>query len=307
MDTFDLIIIGGGPAGITAGIYGARKKLKILLITKDFVGQAGKAFSIENFPGFERIHGLELIEKLKNQLKRFEITIVEGENAKEIKKNKNLFRISVNKKDKYFSKTIIITSGRDPRPLEVPGEKEFLGKGVSYCVHCDAPLFKDKITAVVGGGNAALGSALDLARYCPKVYLLEAGLKSVADELIQERVKKNKKIEIIYNAKVKEIKGQKFVKLLVYQDQISKKDIELPVEGVFIEIGSVPATGFIRGLVDFNEKDEIKINLKTCATKTPGLFAAGDVSEIKYKQIIIAAGEGAKAALSAYEYISKNE
>lgn len=302
---YDLIIIGGGPAGITAGIYGARKKLNILLISKDFTGQVGRAFLIENYPGFQKTRGLKLIEKLKKHLKKFEIKIKEGENVKEIKKIKNLFRVSVNKKSKYFAKAVIIASGGDPRPLEVPGEKEFLGRGVSYCVHCDAPIFKNKIVAVIGGGNAGFGAALDLVRYCLKVYILEVGPKVIADEINQEKVKATQKIEIIYNAKVKEIKGKNFVNSLIYQNQVSKKVLELSVEGVFIEIGSIPATGFVRELVDFNEKDEIKIDPKTCATRTPGIFAAGDVSEIKYKQIIIAAGEGAKAALSAYEYLQK--
>ncbi len=223
---YDLIIIGGGPAGITAGIYGARKKLNILLISKDFTGQVGRAFLIENYPGFQKTRGLKLIEKLKKHLKKFEIKIKEGENVKEIKKIKNLFRVSINKKGKYFAKAVIIASGGDPRPLEVPGEKEFLGRGVSYCVHCDAPIFKNKIVAVIGGGNAGFGAALDLVRYCLKVYILEVGPKVIADEINQEKVKATQKIEIIYNAKVKEIKGKNFVNSLIYQNQVSKKDGE---------------------------------------------------------------------------------
>lgn len=300
---YDLIIVGGGPAGITAGIYGARKRLKTLLISKDFLGQVGRAFDIENYPGFEKIRGIELIEKLKNHLKKCEVNIKEGENVKEIKKENDFFEISVNSKEKYIAKAVIIASGKDPRPLEIPGEKEFLGKGVSYCVHCDAPMFKNKIVAVVGGGNAGFEAALGLASYCSKVYILEVGPKVLADEINQEKAKDNKKIEIVYNAEMKEIKGKNFVSSLIYQDQASKKDIELFLEGVFIEIGSIPATGFVRELVDFNDKDEIKTDANGCVAKTSGLFAAGDVTNVKYKQIIIAAGEGAKTALSAYEYL----
>ncbi|GAG10558.1 unnamed protein product, partial [marine sediment metagenome] len=191
----------------------------------------------------------------------------------------------------------------DPRPLEVPGEKEFLGRGVGYCVTCDGPLFAGKEVAVVGGGNSGFEAAIELSKYCPKVYILHSGSKPKADELAQERVGKNKKIEIILNAKTKEIKGDKFVNLLIYEDAPSKKIKELLVKGVFVQIGYVPATGFLKGLVDFNKKDEIKIDAVTCETKTPGLFAAGDVTNAPVKQIIVAAGDGCKAALSAYKYL----
>jgi len=300
---YDLIIIGGGPAGITAGIYAARKKLDTLLITKNFISQAGKAAWIENYPGFKGIVGLDLMNKFKEQLDKLEIDINEGEEVKGIKKKGNVFEIRTTEKDRYTAKTVIITSGRDPRPLEVPGEKEFIGRGISYCVTCDGPLFSGKTVAVIGGGNSAFMAAFELAKYCPKVYLLEAGPRPKADEINQERAKKEAKIKVICHAKIKEIRGKDFVNSLVYEDQLSQKINELPVAGVFIEIGSLPATGFVKDLVDFNERDEIQIDPETCSTKTPGLFAAGDVTDIRDKQIIIAGGEGAKAALSAYYYL----
>lgn len=300
---FDLIIIGGGPAGISAGIYAARKKLNTLLITKDFIGQSGNALNVENYPGFESIAGIELMGKFKKHLERFAIDINEGENVKKIERKNGVFEITTSEKDRYLARAVIITSGRDPRPLEVPGEKEFIGKGVSYCVTCDGVFFSGKTVAVVGGGNAGFYAAEELAKYCPKIYLLEGGSRLRADEIIQERVRGIEKIEVICNAKIQEIHGKDFVTSLVYEDQASKKKIELAVSGIIVEIGSIPATGFINNLVDFNEKDEIKIDPATCATKTPGLFAAGDVTDVKYKQIIIACGEGAKAALSAYEYL----
>lgn len=304
---YDLIIVGGGPAGITAGIYAARKKLDTLLISKDFIGQTGKAFLVENYPGFKKIQGFQLIEKFNKHLRKFKIDINEGEEVIKIKKEKDgFFEIRTSQKDRYSARAIIIASGRDPRPLEVPGEKEFLGRGVSYCLICDGPMFSGKTVAVVGGGNSGFEGALDLVRFCPKVYILEVGSKVLADEINQERARVTKKIEVICNAKVKKIKGRDFVNSLIYQDQISQKNIEISVEGIFVEIGSIPATGFVKGLVDFNEEDEIKINPKTCATETPGLFAAGDVTDVRDKQIIVAAGEGAKAALSAYDYLQKN-
>lgn len=695
----DLIIIGGGPAGITAGIYAARKKLNTLLITKDFIGQVGWAFFIENYPGFDGILGQELMAKFKKHLEKFEIDINEGEEVMKIEKENDVFKILTSQKDRYLAKTVVIASGRDPRPLEVAGEKEFLGHGISYCttclppgeeivannslakieelgiaqkvltvdgsfqnikqivgrdyngeiikiktkfftepvkltanhpvlttrierdyyrkilrinkprwkragllteedallypvisktkdvkkirfseilgvevqngkaknnqethtshripdeipinekflrlagyylsegcitrhginiyfnkkenkfindvknlfeevfslkvysktvggvtrvsifsklvkdlflvlfgkyapnkkiphwmlflpkekqkeiikgfyrgdgclrakdfcivttsrtlsyqlrdillrfniipgiekrekeklnktlgeigrrkirfnydkyhiriggpslekmseilgvhhpridtrkqickhawikdsylylpireikrenykgkvynllvdesntyvaknfiVHnCDAPLFRNKNVAVIGGGNSGFEAALELTKYCPKIYILERGSKPRADEINQERAKKTAKIEVLLNAELKEIRGKNFVNSITYKDLKSKKLKELKAEGVFVQIGLIPATGFVKGLVDFNKKDEIKIDPKTCATKTPGLFAAGDVTDVPIKQIIVAAAEGAKASLSAYEYLSKQK
>jgi len=302
---FDLIIIGGGPAGISAGIYAVRKKLKTLILTKDFVGQIGKAFNIENYPGFIKIRGIELVQKLKDHIQKFEIEIEEGAKATHVEKDNGGFLVQTENGEKYRAKALLVATGRDPRPLEVPGEKEFLGKGVGYCVTCDGPLFADKKTAVVGGGNSGLESALELSDYCSQVYVLELHDKLLADEIFQERAKKKHNIEIVLNARTKEIKGIGNVKSIIYEDLKTKKEKEIEVEGVFIEIGYIPATSFLKGLVDFNEQDEVIIDLQTNQTKTPGIFAAGDVTNVKQKQIIIAAGEGAKAALSIYDYLKK--
>ena len=300
---YDLIIIGGGPAGITAGIYAARKKLNTLLISKDFLGQTGKAWEIQNYPGYESILGAELMGKFKAQLEKFSIDLNEGEAAKSIKKKGDLFEIRTTQKDRYTAKAVIVASGRDPRPLEVKGEKEFIGHGLSYCVTCDGPMFQGKNVAVIGGGNAGFMASLELVKFCPKVYLLEEGIKPRADELVQEQVKNSGKAEVVCNIKIKEIKGTVFVDGLVYEDKITKKETTLAVQGVFVEIGSLPATGFLKELVDFNQKDEIKVNPRTNETKTPGLFAAGDVTDVRDKQVITACGEGAKAAISAYNYL----
>jgi len=305
MSVYDLIIIGGGPAGITAGIYAARQKLNTLLITKDFGGQvARKAVVIENYPGFEEISGMELIKKFEKHLRKQKVDIERDEVTK-LKKIKNGFLVLTKSKNRFESKAVIIASGAAPRPLEVPGEKKFIGRGVSYCTICDGPLFSNKIVAAIGGGNAGFEAAIFLSNIAKKIYILEYGPKVGADQTNQERVKKTGKVEVITNAALKQIKGQKFVNSIIYQDRNSKKNITLPLEGVFVEIGSQPATAFVKGLVDFNKKDEIKINLRTNQTKISGLFAAGDITEIKDKQIVIAAGEGAKAALSAYDYLQK--
>lgn len=301
---YDLIIIGGGPAGITAGIYAAREKLNTLLITKNFGGQINrKAVSIENYLGFPKISGLDLIKKFENHLRKFPIEIIFGTVTK-VKRKKGTFIILSENKKQFYSKALIIASGVDPRPLEVPGEKEFIGKGVSYCVTCDGPLFKDKNVAVIGGGNAGIEAAIALSKWVKKVYVLEFLPTIQADKVNIDRFQKLKKRgEIITNVEVKEIKGTRFVNSLIYKDRKAKETKTLSVEGIFIEIGSIPATQFVKGLVEFNEKDEIKINPMTGETSTRGLFAAGDADDVPYKQIVSAAGEGAKAALSAIRYL----
>jgi thioredoxin-disulfide reductase len=305
MVVYDLIIIGGGPAGITAGIYAARQKLNTLLITKSFGGQiARKAVGIENYPGFEEISGLDLIKKFEKHLRKQKIDI-ERDGVRKVKKIGEKFLVQTTGKNTFEAKAVIIASGADPRPLEVPGEKKFIGKGVSYCTTCDGPLFANKKVAVVGGGNAGFEAAIFLAKFAKKIYILEYSEKINADVENQERVKKTGKIEVITNVQPKEVKGEKFVNSLIYLNGKTEKEVNLAVEGVFIEIGTQPATSFVKGLVDFNEKDEIKVNPWTSQTSCPGLFAAGDADEVPYKQIVIAAGEGAKAAISAYEYLQK--
>ena len=304
---FDLIIVGGGPAGITAGIYASRSKLKTLLITKTFGGQmARKAVSIENYPGFEEISGVELIQRFINQLKKQKVEIVEDEVTK-IEKENNIFNVLTKGKKVFQALAVIVASGADPRILDVPGERELIGKGVSYCTTCDGPLFKGKEVAVVGGGNAGFEAAIFLANYTNKIYILEFGQEPIAVPENQERAKKTGKIEVITNAALKRIEGKEFVEAIFYQDRKEDKEKELKVQGVFIEIGSHPATSFVKGLVKFNHlvnrMDEIEIESRTGQTSTPGLFAAGDVTDIKYKQIVIACGEGAKTVLSAYEYL----
>ena len=318
---YDLIIIGGGPAGITAGIYGARQKLNTLLITKSFGGQvARKAVDIENYPGFEEISGLELIQRFEKHLRKFtpldskhltgQVDIARDLVVK-IKKIGKKFSVLTKSKNQFQAKAIIVASGADPRPLEVPGEKKFISHGVSYCAICDGPLFSDKTVAVIGGGNSAFETAVFLSNFVKKIYILEAGLKIRADAENQERIKKTGKVEVITNVVLKKIKGKEFVDAIVYQDYNppatpdNPKIKKLAVDGIFVEIGSQPSTSFAKGLVDFNEKDEIKVDFESFQTKTPGLFAAGDVNVGKYKQIITAAGEGAKAALAAYDYLEK--
>lgn len=301
----DLLIIGGGPAAAAAGIYASRQNLKTLLITKSFGGQvAKKAELIKNYPGFEEITGLDLFGKFEKHLKAQEIEILSDE-AEKVEKNNSLFKVFTADNREIETRTVIIATGGQPKLLNVEGEKEFMGKGVSYCTVCDGPLFKNKTVAVIGGGNSGFEAAIFLSQIVKKVYILEYGPSVKADEYNQAKVRKINNIEIILSAQLIKIQGDKFVKSIIYKDLNSQKDEVLTAGGVFAEIGLVPASSIAGDLVDFNEKKEIKVDHRTCETKTPGLFAAGDVTDVKHKQIVISAGEGAKAALSAYNYLKQ--
>lgn len=302
-DLYDLIIIGGGPAGITAGIYAGRQKMKTLLITKEFGGQiAKKAVDIENWPGSPKISGLDLVNNFVNHLKMQEIDIKMTKVGRVEKKEDN-FIVYISDNEKFFSKAVIVATGSDPRPLEIPGEKEFIGRGVSYCATCDGPMFKNKTIAIIGGGNSGFEVAIFMVNYANKIYILNSKEELRADEKNIEMVKNTGKAEIITGVDIKEIRGEKFVKSIVYKDKKKEKEMELKVDGVFVEIGHQPATFFVKDLVNFNSRDEIEVEYETMQTKTPGLFAVGDVNVGLNKQIVTAAGEGCKAALSAYKYL----
>jgi len=310
---YDLIIIGGGPGGITAGIYAARKKLKTLLITKEWGGQVIKANEIENWPGTKKISGTDLIKQMTEHLKKFEIEIKEGKEVIDLDKKGDNFFVRDNDQE-YEAKAVILATGKIPRTLNIPGEEEFKGKGVSFCATCDAPLFKDKEVAVIGGGNAGFDTAMDLVKYAKKIYVLEFLEEMKGDPITKEKLAQTGKVEFITNVAVKAIKGKKpapyraegsgsgFVESLIYEDRKTSEDHEIKIDGVFISIGMMPKVGFAQKLVELNKIGEIVID-KDNYTKTPGVFAAGDITDIKYEQIVIAAGEGAKAALAATEYL----
>ncbi|MBI2042399.1 MAG: FAD-dependent oxidoreductase [Candidatus Nealsonbacteria bacterium] len=302
---YDLIIIGGGPAAIAAGIYAARAKINTLIIAKTFGGQmTRKTVSIENYPGFKSISGADLVKKFVEHLQEYNVKIV-SDSTGVIKKIGKTFSVKTAHEGWFDAMAVIVASGADPRPLEVPGEKEFIGRGVSYCTACDAPIFADKAVAVIGGGNSGFEAALALTKYAKKIYILEYAAEVKAEESNINLAQKSKKIKIMTSVEVKKILGDKFVSSVEYQNRRTGQAAALDVQGVFVEIGSIPATGFVKDLVDFNERDEIIIDSRTCATKTAGLFAAGDVTDVQYKQIGIAAGEGVKALFSVANYLRK--
>jgi len=302
MKKYDVIIIGGGPAGITAAIYTARRLLSTLVITKEPGGQVVKTPDIENYPGFELISGPELAQKFMSQAKKFGAEIMYDEVILLDQKN-NEFIIS-GQKEKYRSKSLILAFGKVPRKLNIPGETEFKGRGISYCSTCDANFFKGKNVAVNGGGNSAFDAALLLSKTAKEVYLIHRRDEFTAEEVLIEKVKKAKNVEIITSATIEKIEGDQTVKSITIRHQ--NKDKKIKVDGLFIEIGYIVEDGLIKNFVKMDEKNQIIVG-KDYKTSRPGVFAAGDLTNSYYKQIVISAGEGAIAALSAAKYLDEKK
>ena len=300
---YQLIIIGGATAGLSAAIYAGRKKIKTIILTDKVGGQSLLTDNIENYPGFKSITGQELTQKMREQAEGVGVEIQEGQAVVKIEKAGAYFKVFTQKREEFETKTIIIATGKKPRTLNVAGEKEFTSKGVSFCSICDAPLFNGKDVVVVGGGNSGLEAAWDLTKYANKIYVLEFGPKIKGDELTQEKLKQTNKVEFIAEATVKEIKGGKFVEGLVYEDKKTNEQKELKVSGVFVNIGQIPGSDFTKGFLELNKWGEIIINPRTNETSVKGVYAAGDVTDVIFKQCIVAASEGAKAALGVYEYL----
>jgi alkyl hydroperoxide reductase subunit F len=300
---YDQIIIGGGPAGITAAIYSARKKMNVLVITKDIGGQAALTADIENYTGFQFISGSELAKKFEEQVKQFDN--IELKNNEEVecaqRQEDGHFEVKTNK-GQYQSMTVIICSGRKPKLLNVPGEADFKYKGVTYCSTCDGPLFAGKDVAIIGGGNSALYSTLHMIKIAKKIYLITLNDRLIGEDVMIEKALDADNVEVLYNTKTKEIKGDTFVNSIVIEKDGEEKTLE--VQGVFVEIGSDPVNTPACNTVEMNKWQELVVNDR-CETNVPGLFAAGDVTNVPYKQIIVAAGQGCTASMSASEYLDK--
>ncbi len=302
---YDLIILGGGPAGMTASVYASRKMLETLLITENIGGQPLLTVAIENYMGYQYITGNDLSEKFSTQMKQFPIAILEKDIAKKIFAEKQGFSVGTKSGKKFRAKTLIIATGKRYRELGVPGEKKLVGKGVAYCTACDAPLFKDKDVAVIGGGNSALTSVIDLMKIARKIYLINNLDTLQGDPILQKKIKStgrtNVRPEQMFGYSVIEIGGGNSVESITIKSK-SGETKTLLVSGVFIEIGLVPNSDFAEGLLELNENREILVDCSS-RTSADGIFAAGDVTSVTEKQIIVAAGEGAKAALGAYRYL----
>jgi alkyl hydroperoxide reductase subunit F len=296
----DLVIIGAGPAGITASVYASRKKMNFLVITKDVGGQAAWSSDVENYPGYQFITGPDLVAKFQEHMDKYEIRLNLNEEVVELEKKDNIIYIKTTKAS-YEAKTVVISAGKKVKEIGVPGEKEYKNKGVAYCVTCDGPIFAEKDVAVIGGGNSALDAAIQMMNIANKVYLINITDAFTGDSVMQEKIKNNPKVRILHNTRIESIIGEKFVKGMNIDTKGKKEFLE--VKGIFIEIGLMPNSWFANGL-DKNERGEIKVN---CANETnvPGIFAAGDVTSVPEKQIVIAAGDGAKAALGAFRYLAR--
>ncbi|MCK9603819.1 MAG: FAD-dependent oxidoreductase [Candidatus Omnitrophica bacterium] len=297
---FDLIIIGAGPAGITASVYAARQKMKFLVITRDIGGQAALSGDVENYTGYQFISGPELAAKFEEHMRKFDFELKENEEVLSINMgDEGLFTVGTGKGE-YETRSLIIASGKKSKELNVPGEKEFKNKGITYCATCDGPLFAGKDVAVIGGGNSALDAAMQLMKIARRVYIINIAAGIRGDAVVQGKVINSETVTVLNNAQVTAVFGDKMVSgIKVRQDD---KEETLSVQGVFVEIGLIPNTEFAKDL-EKNTMGEIKVNCRN-ETNIPGIFAAGDVTDVPEKQIIIAAGEGAKAALSVFRYLA---
>ena len=302
MATKELIIIGAGPAGITAGIYAARKKINFLIITEDMGGQVVWSYDIENYVGYQFITGPDLVAKFKAHLDTFNIELKEGEKAMRVQRENDFIQVT-SEKEKYFSKTVIIASGRTQKSLGIEGEDKYKNKGVAFCATCDGPLFANKSVAIVGGGNSGFYATLEMMKYAKRIYVIENSPEVNADRIMVEKAEASEKVMIYTNTTVEEVFGDKFVKGVKILRNGRKEKLE--VEGMFIQIGSTPNSGFTEGIAK-NSTGEVLVDCG-CRTNIPGVFAAGDVTDVYAKQIIVACGEGAKASIAASEYLNKQK
>jgi len=308
---YDFIIIGAGGAGLAAAMYGARLGLKTLCLGHShgtempLGGVITTTNVVENYPGFIRLTGTELADKIKEHAQSYDLVTLKEEKVDEVKKLGDLFTVKTSE-NIYQGKTILFATGTKWKKLDVPGSKEFENKGVAYCALCDAVLFKNKVVCVVGGSDSAAKDAMVLAEHAKKVYIIYRGEKIRPEPINYERVIKNKKIEIINNTNVTEIKGNQLVeKVILDKPYKGKKELEL--QGVFVAIGHIILSDLAKSIgIKVNEKGEIIIDHKTSETNIKGVFAAGDVADKPFKQLITGVAEGCTAAFSAYEYISKN-
>ena len=301
--SYDIIIVGAGAAGLTAALYAARRQLKTLVLSRDFGGQTATTFTIENYPGVEFTTGPDLMNQFAAQAKKFGAEIV-LDSITTITKTATGFDLRTATDTNYHARALILTTGKEHRHLDVLGEKEFLNKGVVYCATCDAPLFEGKTVAVIGGGNAAMDAALLLTKIASKIYLVHRRGEFRAEAVLIDKVTNDPKVELVLNSTVKEIKGDQFVNAVVVTTPAGEKT--LPVEGVFVEIGQVVESRFLQDLVRLNDAGEIVVD-QLNQTSCPGIFAAGDTTTVPFKQTVISAGEGAKAALAAYNYLQGRE
>ena len=299
---YDVIIVGAGAAGLTAAVYTCRKKLKTAVISIDVGGQTNLTSHIENYPGTGPMHGIELMRRFQNEAIGFGAELIMGK-VNKVEKTENGFQVWLANEETYKCKALLLAYGKVPKSLGIEGEEKFMGRGVSTCVTCDAPLFKNREVAIIGGGNSAVEGALELATIAKKVYLIHRRDAFRADEITIEKLKSCPEIETVLNSIPKKVIGEKNVEGISVENIATKETKELKVDGIFIEIGYVVDTSFVQHLVKVNEKKEIIVDDRG-NTSCTGIFAAGDITPVPFKQTVIAAGDGSKAALECYKWIT---
>lgn len=304
VEPFDVLVVGGGPAGSAAAIYSARKGIRTGIVAERFGGQVNDTLSIENIIGTKATEGPAFVSSLEAHVLDYNVDIMKSQRVAKIEK-KDFVEVTLENGAVLKGKTVILSTGARYRQLGAPGEEQFKNKGVAYCPHCDGPIFKGKDVAVIGGGNSGVEAAIDLAGIVNHVTLIQRSEKLKADKVLQERVRSLKNVTVITNALTQEITGTDKVNGLTYIDQVSGEEKHVALEGVFIQIGLLPNTEFLQGALEMNERHEIVID-KHGATSMPGVFAAGDCTDTVYKQIVISMGSGATAALGAFDYMIRN-
>jgi alkyl hydroperoxide reductase subunit F len=299
---YDLLILGGGPAAMTAAVYAARKMLSFALLSKDFGGQIRETSEIENWLGFQNISAKDLADSFAEHVKSFSIPVGLGTGITGVAKQGDIFRVSADTGMLYSSRTLILATGKRHRSLNVPGEKELLGRGVAYCATCDAPFYTGKKVVVAGGGNSAFTTAMDLLKVGAEVTLVNFIKGWQADEALQVRITQGGNATLLDYHQVSRIEGTERVTGVIVKSRENEQEKRIEANGIFIEVGLLPNTGMVKDLVELNDEGEVIVDC-LCRTSVEGLYGAGDVTTVPHKQIVIAAGEGAKAALSAYSYL----
>jgi alkyl hydroperoxide reductase subunit F len=304
-DPFDVLIVGGGPAGAAAAVYAARKGIRTGIASERFGGQVLDTLGIENFISVKETEGPRFALALEEHVRHYDVDIMNLQRAKALKPAAGLIEIELESGASLKAKSVVISTGARWRNINVPGEKEFKNKGVAYCPHCDGPLFKGKRVAVIGGGNSGVEAAIDLAGLVAHVTLVEFDTKLRADEVLQRKLRSLPNVTVIMNAQTTSITGDQTVNGLTYKDRASGEEKRVDLEGVFVQIGLVPNTEWLKGSVELSKHGEIVVDAKG-QTSVPGVFAAGDATTVPFKQIIIAAGDGAKAALGAFDHLIRH-
>jgi alkyl hydroperoxide reductase subunit F len=299
---FDVLIVGGGPAGAAAAVYAARKGIRTGVASERFGGQVLDTLGIENFISIKETEGPKFAHALEEHVRDYDVDIMNLQRAKALVPGKDLIEVQLESGASLKAKSLIISTGARWRNINVPGEHEFKNKGVAYCPHCDGPLFKGKRVAVIGGGNSGVEAAIDLAGIVGHVTLIEFDTQLRADAVLQRKLNSLKNVDVFTNAQTTEITGDQKVNGLVYKDRATGELKKVALEGVFIQIGLVPNTDWLKGVVELTKHGEIVVDARG-QTSVPGVFAAGDVTTVPFKQIIIAAGDGAKAALGAFDHL----